>query len=113
MTRTNQVFPGGIAHSWPGPQRKLASLRAKARRALAPCFWCALWVYGCSSAPPLTGMTSVPESSCEQYLDVLRTEKQAGVSCATSKQHAEQADPDCKLVFNCKDAGHNFIDVSR
>ena len=69
------------------------------------CIWCGIWVYGCSSAPPLTGVANNPENSCEQYLEVLRTEKQAGVSCTISKQHAEQADPECKLVFTCRDAG--------
>ncbi len=87
----------GVKPLSPGP---------RTRRAWALCFGCSIWAYGCSSALPATNEANVPESSCEQYLEVLRTDKQAGLSCSTSKQHAERADPECKLIYNCKDPGH-------
>jgi hypothetical protein len=59
---------------------------------------------------PVAGLGNALESSCELYLEVLRTDKQSGLSCSSSRQHAEQADPDCKLVVNCKDAGRSSGD---
>lgn len=61
--------------------------------------------FACSMFSAPAPAVVVATAECEHYLEVLRSEKVSGATCAEGKAAAEKAEPACHLEFTCPTGG--------
>ncbi len=43
-----------------------------------------------------------PTADCRPYISALIQDHNKGTSCLAAKKHAEEINPECKIIFTCK-----------